>query len=126
MASFSIEEILGLSKDNNSSSNSNSEDSGIFAAAAKNSEQDANNTPRVAGTGTEPEADHEDVDVETVDEENAAEYEPVTVEAEVPASPPASSIIRGGRASRKRKRSQQADEEPSDGKSSKLNLMAET
>ena len=134
MASFSIQELLGLGKDsnsNNSNSSSKSEGSGNseaeLSAATKNSKHDAdaNNKPRAAGAADTD----KDIDVETLDEENAA-AEPVG--AEMPrrivhtTSPQApQGIIRG--ASRKRKRSKQADE-ISDGKSdtNKIKLLMGT
>ena len=138
MASFSIQELLGLGKDsssNNSNSSSKSEGSGNseaeLSAATKNSKHDAdaNNKPRAVGAEPEPADTDKDIDVETLDEENAAAK---PVGAEMPrrivhtTSPQApQGIIRG--ASRKRKRSKQADE-ISDGKSdtNKIKLLVGT
>ena len=135
MASFSIQELLGLGKDsssNNSNSSSKSEGSGNseaeLSAATKNSKHDAD-APRAAGAEPEPAETDKDIDVETLDEENAAAK---PVGAEMPrrivhtTSPQApQGIIRG--ASRKRKRSKQADE-ISDGKSdtNKIKLLVGT
>ena len=117
MASFSIQELLGLGKVN--SSNSSEDD----LPAAKNSK------PRAAGHGTaasEPEAADidKDIDVETLEEEeeedNAAE--PVIVEVHSRIVSPALSVTRGAGTSRKRKRSKQAEDSPvkSDGKPPKF------
>ena len=135
MASFSIQELLGLGKDSNSknsNSSSKSEGSGNseaeLSAATKNSKHDAD-APRAAGAEPEPAETDKDIDVETLDEENAAAK---PVGAEMPrrivhtTSPQApQGIIRG--ASRKRKRSKQADE-ISDGKSdtNKIKLLVGT
>lgn len=114
MASFSIQELLGLGKVN--SSNSSEDD----LPAAKNSK------PRAAGHGTaasEPEAAgiDKDIDVETLEEEDNA-AEPVIVEVHSRIVSPALSVTRGAGASRKRKRSKQAEDSPtkSDGKPPKF------
>lgn len=123
MASFSIQELLGLGKDNSSSK---SEDNISELAAAKNSKDGANNKPRAAPppAGAAPEVEAEDIDhnidVETLDEESNAELvSRVEVRRTVYTTSPASV----SRASRKRKRSKQAEETPakSDGKPPKFN-----
>lgn len=141
MASFSIEELLGLGKENSSSSKR--EDSISELAAAKNGKDGAESKPRAArgppalvrAVGAEPEGvEHDVVDVETLDEDSVQCHpEPVavvtvrrrTVHTTSPGPSPPASLISPQRASRKRKRSKQADEETpaiSDGKPPKLNL----
>ena len=142
MASFSIQELLGLGKDGSSSNSSNSNSSNSssksegsnseaeLSAAAKNSKHDADAKPRAASTEPEPasaEDTDKDINVETLDDEENAAAEPMSVEmprrivhTTSPQAP--QGIIRG--VSRKRKRSKQA-EELSDGKSdTKIKLTA--
>lgn len=140
MASFSIQELLGLGKDGSSSNSSNSNSSNSssksegsnseaeLSAAAKNSKHDADAKPRAASTEPEPAEDTDkDINVETLDDEENAAAEPMSVEmprriVHTTSSQAPQGIIRG--VSRKRKRSKQA-EELSDGKSdTKIKLTA--
>ena len=120
MASFSIQELLGLGKDNSANSSSKSENNISELAAAKNSKDGANNKPRAVSSPAEAAPEGDDIDVETLDEESNAELvSRVEVRRTVYTTSPASI----SRASRKRKRSKQAEETPakSDGKPLKFN-----
>ena len=105
MASFSIQELLGLGKD--SSANSTNKSKAIIE-----SEQAAarNNKPPSAvplTVGAEPEAESHEIDVETLDEDSNAELVTVEVQRTVHTT---SSVSRTSATSRKRKRSKQAEE----------------
>lgn len=115
MASFSIQELLGLGKDGRANSTEMSKDvisDTEQAAAARNSGDGANSkhptAPQTAEAKPEAEDAH-DIDVETLDEDSNAELVTVEVQRTVHTT---SSVSRTSATSRKRKRSKQAEDSP--------------